>query len=155
MFIYVSHLLNQFQRTFEGEAWHGPAVMEVLKDVDHVTAAAKPVAGAHSIWELVLHLAWTNDLARWRIEGDERIYTDDDHFPPVTGTGETGWADVLKTLRTAHDRLVQAVSELPEQRLEEEVPAGSGVSHALRLHGVIQHDLYHAGQIALLKKAQR
>jgi len=145
-------IADLMERAFHGPAWHGPAVCELIKDLSAHVAAAKPLANLHSIWELVLHLAVWKDVARWRLEGSEQVPTDDENFPPVTDTGESAWHKALARLKTAHEQLREAVLTASDEKLEEEIPAGGGLTHFVRLHGVIHHDLYHAGQIALLKK---
>jgi len=149
----VVRIADQLKRAFEGPAWHGPAVMEVLKDVTAAQAAARPIENAHSIWELVLHMAVWKDVARWRIEHNEHVPTDDENFPPVTDTSEAAWQRAVRTLTEANTKLRDAVAAMSDEHLAEEFPAGGELSHYVRLHGVIHHDLYHAGQIALLKKA--
>lgn len=148
----VARITDLMDRTFHGPAWHGPAVMEVLKDVSAQQAAARPQDNAHSIWELTLHLAAWKDVARWRIEKCEKTPTDEENFPSLTNTGEQAWKAAIAKLTAAHRELAAAVAALGAERLDEEIPAGGKLSHYVRLHGVIQHDLYHAGQIALLKK---
>jgi uncharacterized damage-inducible protein DinB len=155
MMTMVETLVDQLHRTFEGEAWHGDPVLTILRDVGAELAAARPLANAHSIWELVLHMAVWKDVARWRIEHSERVPTDAENFPPVTDTSEAAWQQAVARLIQAHRALVAAVTALREPQLTEEIPAGGGLSHAARLLGVIEHDVYHAGQIALLKKASR
>jgi len=66
----VRRIQRQLEHTFNGPAWHGPALLELLADVNAGKAAARPIAGAHSIWELVLHIAaWDKAVAR-RLAGD-------------------------------------------------------------------------------------
>ena len=148
-------LSDQLHRTFEGEAWHGDPVLTILRDVSAEQAAARPLPNAHSIWELVLHMAVWKDVARWRIEHSERVPTDAENFPPVTDTGAAAWQQALDRLIQSHRALLADVAPLDDARLAEEIPAGGGLSHAARLAGVLAHDVYHAGQIALLKKAGR
>lgn len=147
-----ARIADLMERAFHGTAWHGPAVCELIKDLSAHAAAAKPLASIHSIWELVLHMAIWKDVARWRLEGNEKVPSDEENFPPVTDTSEASWHKAMSRLKTAHDELCQAVLSASDEKLEEEIPAGGGLTHFVRLHGVIHHDLYHAGQIALLKK---
>jgi uncharacterized damage-inducible protein DinB len=151
----IEFLLDQFHRTFEGEAWHGDPVLTILRDVTAEQAAARPIPSAHTIWELVLHMAVWKDVARWRIERNEKVPTDAENFVTVVDTGAAAWAQAMERLIGAHRALVIAVAQMGEGRLTEEIPAGGGLSHAVRLYGVIGHDIYHAGQIALLKKFGR
>ena len=79
----VERISDQIQRGFEGDAWHGPAVLEILADVDADLAAARPIPGAHSIWELALHLAATQEIILRRIQG-ERAGLEEADFWPAT-----------------------------------------------------------------------
>jgi uncharacterized damage-inducible protein DinB len=100
----MDRIRDQFRRAFEGEAWHGPSVLALLDGVTAQQAAAHPIPGAHSIWELTLH----------------------------------------------------AIARVDESRLNETIYVDPNIPYSsvyVTLHGVVQHDLYHAGQIAILKKA--
>ena len=148
----VERIQGELQRAFEGEAWHGPAVLELLRDVTAQQAAARPIAGAHSIWELVLHIAAWENAGRRRLEGDRAQLPDEEDFPPVNDNSEAGWQQTIEALKNGHSKLYDAIAGLDESRLDAPVLDGMR-SVYITLHGVIQHDLYHAGQIALLKKA--
>jgi uncharacterized damage-inducible protein DinB len=149
----VRRLRSQLRRAFEGEAWHGPSLMELLADVAAARAAAKPIAGAHSIWELVLHMAFWEEVSRKRAEGDDTKYEAEDGLFTVTDTSEEAWQEALKRLRSTNEALRETIAKLDDAQLDE-IVAGQPYSIYFMLHGVIQHDLYHAGQIALLKKMQ-
>ena len=148
----VERILGELQRAFEGDAWHGPSVLEILRDVTAEQAAARPIAGAHSIWELVLHIAAWESAGRRRLEGDRAELPYEENFPPVNDTSEAAWQQTIELLTDGHRRLCHAISRLDESRLDEPIMDGMRSAY-ITLHGVIQHDLYHAGQIALLKKA--
>ena len=148
----VARIRGELRRAFEGEAWHGPAVLELLRDVTAQQAAARPIAGAHTIWELVLHIAAWENAGRRRLEGDRAELPDEENFPPVNDTSEAAWQRTIKELKIGHSKLYDAIAGLDESRLDEPILDGMR-SVYITLHGVIQHDLYHAGQIALLKKA--
>ena len=146
-------LNDQLKRAFEGTAWHGPSVSEVLVGVNAQQAAAHPLAGAHSIWELALHIQTWERVGRRRIQEFVPIdVSDEEDWPAVNDTSEAAWARTLEELRSNHQALRAAIREMDDARLEEIVP-GTTYSVYFLLQGVIQHDLYHAGQIALLKKA--
>ena len=151
-------LAEQLRRAFDGSAWHGPSMLELLEDVDPETAAAKPIPYVHCIWELVLHTAVWDKAVRQRIAGQKTQPTGDQNFPPVpksTGAAkQAAWSKTVALLKRAHADLIKAVSTLPEKRLRDRVP-GKRYDIEFMLHGVLQHELYHAGQIAILKKACR
>lgn len=145
-------LNDQLKRAFEGTAWHGPSISEVLAGVNAQQAAAHPIAGAHSIWELALHIQTWERVGRRRIQEFVPIdVSDEEDWPVVTDTSEAAWTRTLEELRSNHQALRAAIREMDEAKLDEIVP-GTTYSVYFLLHGVIQHDLYHAGQIALLKK---
>jgi uncharacterized damage-inducible protein DinB len=147
----VTRIEDQLKRAFEGNAWHGPAVLEVLEGVTAAKATARPIPGAHSIWEIVHHIAAWEEAARRRLQGEPAHLTPEEDWPPVRDTGDAAWAAALERLRTGHQSLRRAVAKLSDAKLKEDV-AGMDQTHYLLVHGVIQHDLYHAGQIALLRK---
>ncbi len=145
-------IAEQLRRAFEGDAWHGPALLELLQDVDAVTAAAKPLRDVHSIWELVLHIAAWDGATLRRLAGEKCQPTGVDNFPVVPKPTAAAWRKAVAHAKRIHDTLVKTVAKLPEPRLRQRVP-GKKYDFYFLLHGVAQHELYHAGQIAILKKA--
>jgi uncharacterized damage-inducible protein DinB len=148
----VERIRDQLHRAFRGDAWHGPAVRELLQGVTAAQAAARPLPRAHTIWEIVLHVAAWASIVRRRIEGEEGItITPEVDWPPVVATDEGAWREALGRLEAAHADLERTVGGLGDDALDRKA-AGSPSTAYVLLHGVAQHDLYHAGQIALLKK---
>jgi uncharacterized damage-inducible protein DinB len=145
-------IADQLRRAFHGNAWHGPALLELLQGVDAGTAAAKPLPNVHSIWELLLHVAVWDGAALRRLSGEICQPTGDANFPPVSTATEDMWREAVAAAKRTHDRLVRTVAALPESRLSDRVP-GKRYDFYHMLHGIAQHELYHAGQIAILKKA--
>jgi uncharacterized damage-inducible protein DinB len=124
-----------------------------LSDVDAVTAAATLVPNAHSIWELLLHIAAWDGAALVRLAGQKCQPTGTDNFPLVPRkVTKAAWRKAIADMKRTHDRLVKTVASLPESRLRDRCPGKRYDLYHL-LHGIAQHELYHAGQIALLKKA--
>lgn len=143
---------DQLKRAFEGGAWHGPGVLEVLNGVTAVQAAARPIPEAHSIWELVLHIAAWEGACRRRLEGDRAQLPDEEDWLSVNDTSDAAWERAKAKLVEGHQKLREAISHVEDSRLDEPIlPEMSTVY--VTLHGALQHDLYHAGQIAVLKKA--
>ena len=148
----IERIIDQLNRAFVGEAWHGPAVIEILEGVTAKQAAAYPLTGGHSIWELALHLtAWMRAVLR-RLRGDPAQLTDAENFPAVTDSSERAWEEVRESIKQTHVELRSAILLLDDSRLDQPIIEGMS-SIYVTLHGVIQHSLYHAGQIAILKKA--
>lgn len=147
-----SLIAEQLRRAFEGDAWHGPALLELLQDVNAATAAARPLPDVHSIWELLLHVAVWDAAALRRLAGEKWQPHGTDNFPLVPKqTTEAAWGKAVAHARRTHDKLVKTVASLPDSRLRNRVP-GKKYDFCFMLHGVAQHELYHAGQIAILKK---
>ena len=147
----IQRIVDQLHRAFAGEAWHGPAVMEILEGITPEVAAARPFIGTHSIWEITLHIAaWVN-ACRSRLGGERAQLSDAEDWPEVRQANEQSWEQAKELLRQSHQELCGAVSELDESRLNQPIIEGMS-SVYVTLHGVIQHSLYHAGQIAILKK---
>ena len=150
-------LADQIRRAFDGEAWHGDSVLEILSGVKAATAAARPIKNAHSIWELVLHITTWDDAIMRRMGGTAYMPTDEQNFPPVKDTSEAAWKKAVDQLKQTHARLVEAVAAFPDSRLQEKVPGKEPEYYNFyyMFSGIVQHELYHAGQIALLKKATK
>ena len=148
----ASLIADQLRRAFDGNAWHGPSVLELLEDIDAATAAARPLADVHSIWELVLHIAVWDAAALTRLSGSKCQPTGLANFPAAPKVREGAWRQAIVAARRTHDTLVKTVAALPDSRLRDRVP-GKRYDFSHMLHGIAQHELYHAGQIAILKKA--
>jgi uncharacterized damage-inducible protein DinB len=148
----VRRIDDQLRRSFKGPAWHGPSIQELVKDVTPEKAAGRPLPHAHTIWEIVLHIGVWEDAVRRRLEGEKYEPTPEQDWPAVRDCSEAAWELALADLETTHAKLRGAVASLDAARLNEKVP-GEAYSIYFMLHGVIQHNLYHAGQIAILRKA--
>lgn len=150
----TARIAGQLRHAFDGGAWHGPAVLELLADVDAATAAAHPLPDAHSIWELVLHIAaWDDAVNRRIVTRKAAKVSAAQNFPQVKDRSKAAWKEAVAHLKKIHNGLVRTVAALPESRLAERVP-GKNYNVYFMLHGVTQHELYHAGQIAILKKTR-
>lgn len=153
-------LIDDLERAYAGDPWHGPSLAALLADVSAAEAAARPIAAAHSMWELVLHLtAWTREVAR-RLGGGVPAAPVEGDWPsaPPLATAEA-WRDARLALGDANAMVVGAVRTASEAVLASPVGntrdpvLGSGLTHAAMVRGLAQHHAYHGGQIALLKKA--
>ena len=154
----ILRIIDELNREHQGDPWHGSPLRTILTGITHEQAAARPLPGGHSIWELVLHIAaWKGEVRR-RLGGAPAGEPREGDWPNVgEPTGER-WRTALDRLETVHRELVDAVQDLPEQMLfaptndPRDRASGAGVPYYVLLHGIVQHDVYHSGQIALLKK---
>src|ERR1700687_352463 len=150
----IERILDQLKRAYEGSAWHGPSVREVLAGVTAQQAHARPLQNAHSIWELVHHIAVWENVGRRRLGGDraEINISSPEDWPPADDVSDAAWEQAKAALHRGHEALRKAIATLDESRLDQPILEGLSTVY-VTLHGVIQHDLYHAGQMAMLKKA--
>ncbi len=149
----IARMVDQMQRAHEGEAWHGPSLRSILADVTAEQANARPIGGGHTIAEILLHIATWDDVVRRRLDG-ERIVSlpRAEDWPAVPeGTAPT-WVDAVRRLEDGQRRLRASVARLDASSLERRVD-GKDYTVYVMLHGIVQHELYHGGQISLLKKA--
>jgi uncharacterized damage-inducible protein DinB len=155
----VTRILDELQREHEGDPWHGSPLRTLLAGISPEVAAARPIRTVHSVWEIVLHMtAWKNEVRR-RLAGAPAGTPEEGDWPDVPAPTAEAWKTALSRLEQAHADLVAAVAKVPESKLLEPTndprdrETGSGVSHYVLLHGIVQHDVYHAGQIALVRKS--
>jgi uncharacterized damage-inducible protein DinB len=148
----IERITDQIRRAYDGDAWHGPPLRAVLADVSGEIASARPIRGAHSIREIVRHVTFWYDGVRRRLGGEIVEPQGVEEWPEAAGEGDEGWRRELADLDRAHAALLGAVGHIGVEDLERTV-AGKPYSAYILLHGLVQHNLYHAGQIALLKKA--
>jgi uncharacterized damage-inducible protein DinB len=143
---------STLETAFRGPSWHGPSLREALAGVTAEQAFARPVSGAHSIAELVGHLQAWKAIVRRRVEGEApRQMSDAEDWPPGPAAGESGWKALLEGLEREHERLLAAVSGLDAAALSRSLADETVASSVL---GTAHHDLYHGGQVALLRRAQ-
>jgi hypothetical protein len=145
-------LADQLDKALNGGAWHGPSWREVLEGVTLHGALQRPVANAHGFAEIVLHTTTWHDVARRRLEGELPQVTDEQDWPRAAFASEAEWKAATQRLLDSGKALVDTIARFPQERLLEERGNNAGTWYALII-GILQHDLYHAGQAALLKKA--
>ena len=160
----ISHRLKQSYAkveahgpTLKGGAWHGPSLMESLQGVDLEQAAARPIEGRHTIWEIVNHCTYWMRSVHKALHGEvmESVPETEDWV----GMGETAedWRESLDNLDLIYEKLQGKIGELDDGDLDEMVGAQFGesffqFSFRKMLHGVADHNIYHAGQVSILKR---
>ena len=128
-------------------------MLSLLDSVTAQQAAAHPIPGAHSIWQLALHIAAWERAFKRRLEGDPAQLTDLEDWQPINDTSEAAWENTKQQLIDNHRELLEAIAKVDDARLNDPIVKDSQSSVYVTLHGGVQHALYHAGQIAMLKKA--
>ena len=149
-----AELLDTLTRSFDGGAWHGPAVLDTLEGVKPEHAAWQPPGGAHTVWEIALHIAaWANEVAQ-RLEGGGAGEPAEGDYPAPNGN----WDDALAAVRASRTRLLTVVEKLSEKDLDKRIgqehnaELATGFTYAGSIEGLAQHNAYHAGQMRILLK---
>ena len=135
-----------------GDAWHSHPVWQVLDGISAERAAMRPLANAHSIWEIVGHMAFWEEVAARRLGGLRAGLEEDRNFSAMPEATEVNWQKTLDQFRASNQAFREALQKLDPARLNELSAAGKR-SFYEEAHGLIEHSVYHAGQIALLAKA--
>lgn len=152
--VQIALLLRVLDEGYDRKAWHGPNLHGTIRGLDARRAAWRPAPGRHSIWELVVHAAYWKYAVRRRLTGEKR-----GSFP-LEGSNwfarsgeplESAWRQDVALLAAEHRQLRAVVAGLRDADLPR-AAAGSRQSNATLIYGVAAHDVYHAGQIQLLKR---
>jgi hypothetical protein len=153
----VALLLALLDEAFDHKAWHGPNLQGALRRVTAREAAWRPRPGRHNVWELALHAAYWKYAVRRRLTGEKRggfPEPGSNWFRRPSRLSEEAWRADLALLEAEHRRLRKVVAALPSSKLSRRA-RGSRYATAKLVYGIAAHDLYHAGQIQLLKALQR
>lgn len=154
----IKLLLRMLDEGYDRASWHGPNLRGALRGVTAHEAAWRPAPGRHNIWELIVHAAYWKYAVRRRLRGDKR-----GSFPhkgsnwfarPVAAPEESAWRQDVMLLEQQHRTLRATVATLPAAGLHQRA-AGSKSTPWTLIHGIACHDVYHAGQIQLLKRLRR
>jgi len=144
-------LALELDRALNGGAWHGPSWRESLDGVDRATAAARPIPGGHTIGEIVLHATLWLDVVRRRIAGETPQVPDELDWRAAAFADDAAWAAAVEESLAAGRALVAIVRAFPPERLLDPRPGIEAPWYEL-FSGELQHILYHAGQVSLLRK---
>jgi len=151
-------LLRSLDQAFDHKAWHGTNLRGSLRGLTLAEVMFRPARGRHNIWELAMHCAYWKYAVRRRLTGEKR-----GSFPlkgsnfftrPDGDRSREAWKRDLILLDQMHTALRATVAALPARRLDEVPPGGTFAARDVVL-GIAAHDLYHTGQIQLLKRLAR
>ncbi len=152
-----SALAELLRKGHSSDPWHGPSTVDLLAEVTPEMAVERPIAEGHSLWEIVLHMTgWQREVAR-RLEGAEPGMPEGGDWPRPPRPSQAAWTKAQADLHDSLEELAGAVAGLSDEALAERIgsadrPLGTGRSKAETVIGVLQHNAYHSGQIALLLK---
>jgi hypothetical protein len=152
-----AQLLELLDEAFDHKAWHGTTLLGSVRGLKARAAAKRPAPGRHSIWELTVHAAYWKYAVRRSLTAEKRgsfALTGSNWFVrPTAGPGvsEQAWKENLRLLIDEHKRLRSVVAKFPERSLGKRLK-GSKYTAGFLIRGIAAHDLYHAGQIQLIKR---
>jgi uncharacterized damage-inducible protein DinB len=147
----TSRIANLLKHAYDGTPWYGKPLLKLIADLSPKQAAATTIAGTHSIWQEVRHVIGWRQVACRLINGEPAAeLTDSENWPQAGAISPADWQATLAELARTQVELQSAIAGLTDDRLREKAP-GKPYSLYVLLHGVIQHDVYHAGQIAILR----
>jgi hypothetical protein len=153
----IELLLKIIDQSYDHIAWHGTNLRGSVRGLTLEEAAWRPSPGRHNIWENMVHAAYWKYTVRRRLLKEKRgsfaLKGSNWFIRPETLT-EEAWRTDVRLLEDTHRSLRQAIQELSPARLYE-IPAGKKIANAAVIYGIASHDVYHAGQIQLLKRLFR
>ncbi len=152
------NLVNELEKAFNGDAWHGNNTLSLLLMANPEKVFTHPIPNAHSIAELVLHLtAWTEEAIE-RMKGESAKDPVRGDWPIPKEMSASEWEQMIKDFKSANQKLIELTSSFTlddwtaDVKDERNPALGTGVNNGQLLNGIIQHQAYHSGQIALLLK---
>jgi hypothetical protein len=150
----TTRIADQLRRALDGDAWHGPSLKELLDGVNAEQASRRPLATGHTIWEIALHIeVYLAAGARVAAGGVMPVifHTPDD-WRGVAEANNAAWASTVQSVFDSGQRAADAIERFSDERLSDTVP-GRDYDFYYLFHGLVQHSLFHGGQIAMLKRA--
>jgi hypothetical protein len=152
-------LLALIDQGFDHASWHGPNLCSAIRGVTAKHASLRPAKSPqrHNIWEQVLHAAYWKYVVRRRLTGEKRgsfPLTGSNWFErPLKGMGEREWQADMALLMETHRMLREAIANLPPASLHKPLSAkDKRITPVKLITGIAMHDVYHAGQIGLIKR---
>ncbi|GAA4307548.1 DinB family protein [Compostibacter hankyongensis] len=152
----IRHLIHDLQNTYAGDPWYGDSVTKILGDITPDIAFARPLPGRHAIAELLAHLVGWREFLNRRLQGDARFaiaQTESFDWTRTHPDPEKAWPMLLEALESGQQQIIAGLEQADDTLLDTQVP-GRNYDFRQLIQGVIHHDIYHAGQIAILKKAE-
>ena len=149
----IDRIVLHYDEMLSGAAWHGDNMWQMLDGLSVAVAAARPWPSCHTIWEIVMHMIFWEEVATERLAGRRAGLVEERNFPSTPEPSEVNWQATLAQLRASNGKFREAVAALDAARLDALSAAGKRSFYA-EAHGLIEHHVYHLGQIVLLQKAQ-
>ena len=147
----TQRIVKLFEDLYEGSPWIDVNLKNTLEQLTALQAAKKVLPGRNSIWEIVNHLIQWRFNVLQRVQGKKMISPDDNYFTTITDTSDTAWRKTLEQLKSSQAQWLGYLSALTEDDFSK-IFAGNNMTYYEHIHGIMQHDAYHIGQIVMLTK---
>lgn len=150
----IQLLLDIIDQAYDHRAWHGTNLRGSIRGLTSDQAAWRPAPGRHNIWEVVVHAAYWKYVVRRRLLGEKRgsfSLEGSNWFTRPVDRSDAAWKADVALLDETHRSMRSAIASFPADKVAS-TPSNSKVSNAQIIYGISSHDLYHAGQIQLLKR---
>lgn len=144
-------IVAELKAVYDGVPWHADNLKEILEGISASAAQTRPIAGAHTVWEIVLHITGWNDVWAERLDGRNVLEPPAGDFP-ASGVDDAAWTETLKELERSHTNLIGKISQVRDEDVQQEF-MNKGYPLSFFLEGIVRHLVYHSGQIGLLKKS--
>lgn len=150
-------LVNEINKVFSGQPWYGSPIYDILGHVTFETVYERPAKGGHTIAEIILHmLSWTEEIID-RLNEMPAGFPSSGNWPEPGAPDEEKWKMWIADIKLVTLNLVRVIQEFPEEKWNQltidERPEEPKTTYQEMVEGFIQHQIYHAGQVALLNKA--
>ena len=147
----TERILHLFENIYDGGPWISVTISDSLKNISPEQASARISPGRNTIWEIVNHvIQWRSNVLR-RIQGEVIVSPEHNYFLPVKDTSETAWENTLHELNESQKKWLDFLRDFEEGNFDKKYPTNQ-MTYYEHIHGILQHDAYHLGQIVLLTK---
>jgi uncharacterized damage-inducible protein DinB len=149
----IESIIRNLQNTLEGEPWFGRAVYELLGEIDESKTSVKPNSTEHSLLELLWHMnTWAEfTLAHLENRSADELTAIEQNDWKAINPEKHNWKNGVEQLKSVHEKIISILKQKEDDFLKEPVP-NREFNFRFMLNGLIQHNIYHAGQIAYIKK---
>jgi uncharacterized damage-inducible protein DinB len=150
----ISGLIRKMKSVYQGDPWYGEPIKKVLQDIDAEKVFNKPIPQAHSMAELLTHIISWRELLNKRLHGDDSFSVrqkESFDWKRIDPDPKTAWENLKKALEINQQQIIDGLEQANDDLLKQKV-AKRKYNYRYLIKGLIQHDIYHLGQIALLKK---
>jgi len=147
----TKRIAKLFEDLYNGRPWVDVTIMDTLKNISAEQSAKKIIPERNSIWQIINHMiAWRENVLL-RVQGNEMITPNNNYFTQLEIISETEWQKALERLVNSQEQWIHFLENFDESQFDK-IYASNKMTYYEHIHGILQHDAYHLGQIVLLSK---